>query len=334
LPLLFCAAVSAQSVDLSAPSPVQTNEVTATIVARDIGDARFTDHYYTFIGNPGDLLVTVQSQNLNGDIDVFTAVGLRPLLKVTVYAEISSQVTKSIFLRARQELILRVEARTPNDDSGSYRIAFGGSFEALAAKGEEPATPAEATAATAPKGRRVTSAGARIKEPEPPPVEVATATPEPTPAVETEKPKETTTPTTPAPRESRRRAGARRSNPRTRPTPTEDTRTDVAAAEEKKTEATETKPPETAEPTPKPRATKRSTTRARPTKPTEVESAVQEPETGPWLIIETAEGTFVNRSMSTVRRVMVENGQVVVVGKDGVSQRIPLASVVKMTIAP
>jgi hypothetical protein len=36
--------------------------------------------------------------------------------------------------------------------------------------------------------------------------------------------------------------------------------------------------------------------------------------------------------MATVRRVIVENGQVVVVGTDGKIQRIPLATVVRMTI--
>jgi CRISPR/Cas system-associated endonuclease Cas1 len=38
--------------------------------------------------------------------------------------------------------------------------------------------------------------------------------------------------------------------------------------------------------------------------------------------------------MSTVRRVTVENGQVVVVGKDGKIQRIPLANVLRMSISP
>jgi hypothetical protein len=61
----------------------------------------------------------------------------------------------------------------------------------------------------------------------------------------------------------------------------------------------------------------------------------QEPDDGgPRLLIETNDGTFVDRYMSGVRRVTVENGQVVVVGKDGKIQRVPLASVVRMTIAP
>src|SRR5215467_7585260 len=71
--------VCAQSTDPNAPSPVRNNTVTARIAARDLGDARLTDHYYAFTGTPGDLLITIQSDNLNGDIDIFTATTLRPL---------------------------------------------------------------------------------------------------------------------------------------------------------------------------------------------------------------------------------------------------------------
>src|SRR5215204_7504244 len=179
----------AQSLDPSAPSPVRANAVTGSIAARDLGDARLTDHYYAFTGTPGDLLITVQSNNLNGDIDVFTAGTLRPLLKLTLYAESATPVTKGIYLRKREDLILRVEARSPNDDEGTYRLFFGGSFEPIVggpeiAEAETPATPTTET--TTPGGRktkRVSSVGARIEEPEPPVTEVATAapTPEPTP---------------------------------------------------------------------------------------------------------------------------------------------------------
>jgi hypothetical protein len=112
---------------------VRSNTVFGSIAARDLGDARLTDHYYAFTGTPGDLLITVQSNNLNGDVDVFTAGTLRPLLKLTLYAEIATPVTKGIYLRKREDLILRVEARSPNDDEGTYRLSFGGSFEPMSA---------------------------------------------------------------------------------------------------------------------------------------------------------------------------------------------------------
>src|SRR5690349_24141523 len=102
----------AQSLDLSKPTAIRSSTLIGHIAARDLGDARVTDHYYKFSGTPGDLLITVRNQNLNGDIDVFTAVGLRPLLKLTLYAEITTPVTKGIYLRKPEDLILRVEARS------------------------------------------------------------------------------------------------------------------------------------------------------------------------------------------------------------------------------
>src|ERR1051326_9023039 len=71
--LLLAAPVCAQSTDPNAPSAVRANTVTARIAARDLGDARLTDHYNAFTGTPGDLLITIQSNNLNGDVDIFTA---------------------------------------------------------------------------------------------------------------------------------------------------------------------------------------------------------------------------------------------------------------------
>ena len=79
--------IQCQSIDASFPSPVVTNEVVGTIAARDLGDSRLTDHYYAFTGTPGDVLLTIKSHNLNGDVDVFTAGSLQPLLKFTIYAE-------------------------------------------------------------------------------------------------------------------------------------------------------------------------------------------------------------------------------------------------------
>ena len=316
--LLFALGISvrAQSTDPNAPWPVRSANVTARIAARDLGDARLTDHYYAFTGTPGDLLITIQSNNLNGDIDVFTAGTLRPMFKISLYAEISTPITKGIYLRRREDLILRVEARSPNDDEGIYRLTFGGSFQPMPggpdlAETETPSTSPSETSASGRKTKRVSSSGARIEEPAPPVTEVAsTPTPEPTPEATPEpKPVETPTPVEkpaeekpdkPAPvRNTRtRRPAGRRSTPATTP------RTRDTAASE----------------TPQP-------------KPPPVEPE-PEPEVGPRLVIETNDGTLINRSMSTVKRVTVENGQVVVTGKDGKIQRVLLINVVRMSIAP
>jgi len=316
--ILLTATVSfAQSVDVGSPTPVRANTVSGKIAVRDLGDSRMTDHYYAFTGTPGDLLITIQSTNLNGDLDVFTAVTLRPLLKLSLYAESPAPVTKGIYLRKREDLILRVEARSPNDDPGTYRIYFGGSFEPLPggpdiaeAEAEPSAAEKTAPAVAGQKTRRVSSVGARIEEPEPPVTEVAAAptpapTPEPTPEakpVESSKPAATEKATgesarTTTPRNTR----GRRPAPRRQPPPPKET-PPVAAVEE--------------EPKPKPAAPE------------------PEPEVGPRLIIETNDGTLINRSMSTVKRVMIENGQVVVTGKDGKISRVLLINVVRMQIQP
>ena len=315
---LFSIATSsfAQSIDPNAPAPVRHNTVTGRIAARDLGDARLTDHYFAFTGTPGDLLITVQTKNLNGDIDVFTAGSLRPLLKVTVYAEIDTPVTKGIYLRRREDLVLRVEARSPNDEEGTYRLSFGGSFMPVAggpdiAEGETPTT---AAPARTPGTKRVSSVGARIEEPAPPVTEVAAAptpepesepTPEPTPeakAVESPKPAPEKIEVYKRPVPPRNTRGRRPAGRRTAPPPaTPSTKDTVETVEEVKP-----KPP--------------------PTEP--------EPEPGPRLVIETSDGTLINRSMSTVKRVTVENGQVVVVGRDGKIDRVLLANVVRMSISP
>ena len=316
--LLFALAglVRAQSTDPNAPWPVRSNTVTARIAARDLGDARLTDHYYAFTGTPGDLLITIQSNNLNGDIDVFTAGTLRPLFKISLYAEISTPVTKGIYLRKREDLILRVEARSPYDDEGIYRLTFGGSFQPIVggpdlAETETPSTSPGETPIGGRKTKRVSSAGARIEEPAPPVTEVAaTPTPEPTPEATPEpKPVETPTPVEkPVEEKAEKPAPVRNTRPR-RPAGRRPATTTTPRARD--TVASET-------PQPKP-------------PPVEPEP---EPEIGPRLVIETNDGTLINRSMSTVKRVTVENGQVVVTGKDGKIQRVLLINVVRMSIAP
>ncbi|HSE24793.1 MAG TPA: hypothetical protein VLB68_24240 [Pyrinomonadaceae bacterium] len=340
--LALCGAANllqAQSLDPAVPAPVRSNQLTGRIAPRDLGDSRLTDHYFAFTGTPGDLLITVQSTNLNGDIDVFTAGTLRPLLKLTLYAESSAAVKKGIYLRKREDLILRVEARTPNDDEGIYTLSFSGSFEPIIGGPDVAETEAPvSTPGFTRDGRRtkrVSSVGARINEPEPP-VEVASATPTPEPSPEatpvetpavtkTEKPATVNPPKTTPPRTSRGRRPAGRRTPTTRPAET--AKIEEPPKPEGETETTD----ETIKPKPTPRSSSRRTATARQPKAAPPEP---EPEIGPRLIIETNDGTLINRSMSTVRRVTVENGQVVVTGKDGKIDRIMLVNILRMSIAP
>lgn len=300
----------AQSSNPELPTAVLSNEINGKIRALDVGDPRSTRHYYAFEATPGDLLLTVNSRNLNGDVDIFTAVTLRPLTKISIYANtIPPEVNKSLYFRTRQILILRVEARTPNDDPGTYRISFGGTFQAFSG-GIPVAEPAEEVAETSDdrSGRRLSSAGATVSEPE-------VKTEEKPPEVAVEKPPAEK----PAPRPTI-------SNRRTRPA-----RGGMARrppAKPAKSEPLRTKTTET------PTEEKRAAEDEKPEEKPPAEKPATQDTVGAHLIIEKQDGTRVDRAMSTVRRVIVEGNVIVIVMKSGRTDRIPMSLVVRMAIEP
>ena len=302
--LAFGESASAQSTEMEYPTPVRTNEISGVITARDLGDARLTRYYYSFTGTPGDLIVTAEGRNLEGDVDVFTMGTLRPLAKVSFYAGgTTSGGSKTIYLKNRESLILRVEARTPNDNEGSFRVRFEGSFEPII--GEvlipEPIGPPSAeTTSAGKKTRRVNAVGARIEEPEPAPTAAETSPESISPS--TEKPAETPTVAT---------AEAAKPTP-TRPRSPRDLRS---------------RPPR---PKRSPAQTATTAPSVQPAPAPEAEPAAA----GPRLIIETRDGMRVERYMTTVRRVTVERGQVIVVTKDGKVERQPMSNVLRMAIEP
>lgn len=326
--LWLATGAAAQSTDIEFPTPVRTGEITGTIAPRDVGDSRLTRYFYSLTGTNGDLTVTVESRNLNGDVDLFTAGSLRPLTKLSMYAgDTAGSTSKTIYFKGLESLILRVEARSPNDDAGSFRIRFEGAFAPIAGEVQEPSPVASTTPqpdTTTRKTKRVTATGARIDEPV---VETVEKAPEPkpsrTPRTEVaarEKTLETTQPS------------ASETEPATPPTP---------------------KPSRTKRPRP-PRATMRRTRpkpaptttagNQPPTQPEQPTAAITTPPTttttpepvnaGPRLIIETRDGLRVERYMTSVRRVTVENGQVIVVLKSGKTERQPMTNVLKMSIEP
>jgi hypothetical protein len=301
---------AAQSTDLEYPTPVRTNEVSGTIAPRDLGDPRLTRYFYAFRGTPGDLIITAESENLEGDIDVFTAGVLRPLAKISMYAGgAKSAGSKTIYLRTRESLILRVEARTPNDTEGSFRVLFSGAFEPLGSEvpDPEPVIPTLSSATSAPQGRRVTATGARIEEPEPPPT-AATTQPE------------NNAPATPAP-----------DSPASTGTPTTAT-TEAAKTEPVRPRTPRNRRPRTPRVTrPRPATTARKT--PAPVEPAETPPAA-EAAAGPRLIIETKDGMKVERYMTNVRRVTVDRGQIVVVTTDGKIDRQPMSNILRVAIEP
>jgi hypothetical protein len=340
----------AQSADVNFPTPVFDAEVSGRIAARDIGDARRTRHFYTFRGTEGDVTVTVEASELIGDVDVFTATTLRPLIKFTLFGD-ATRMTKSFYVRSEETLVLRVEARASGDREGTYRVTFGGSFApapASLANVEEPKTPTLSESTRSPGTRRVTTAGARIEEPKPEPT--------PTPVEEAAAPAPTPTP---APTRSTTRRGGRssRSSPRargttpaTRPKPT-NTETadanrpanDTADSNAAETPTTEPKPaPTPARNTPRRRNTRGSRGRASTDRPANdsqpsgnAEPATPAPAAATGrLVIITLDGEIFERQMNTVRSVTVEQGQLVVTTLDGKTTRRAMSNVLRMSIEP
>jgi hypothetical protein len=339
LPGLFFATnsvVPGQSSDQSLPTAVSANEINGRIAALDLGDARLTRYFYAFEGTPGDLLITVDSKNLNGDMDIFTAVTFRPLMKTTLYASSQAgEVTKGLYLRTHQILILRVEARTPNDEDGSYHVRFGGTFQPFSG-GIPVAENSDLTSETAPGrgNKRLSSVGATIAEPV---VEKAPANTESKTVAATEKPSEdpdaAKKTSARKKRPARPTSTARNSRGRTlpvRPKPAPPN-TETPKTSEAKTE--ETKPAEEKSREPKPEAGKVDTGAA--TEEETAKSKAQDlPAPGAHLIIESKDGTRIDRPMSTVRRVVVEGGVIVIVLKTGRIERVPMSTVNRMAIEP
>jgi hypothetical protein len=349
---LAAANARAQSSDVNHPTPVFASEVTGRIAARDVGDPRRTRHFYAFRGTEGDVSVTLEASGLVGDVDVFTATTLRPLVKFTLLGD-PTRITKSFYIRGEESLVLRVEARSAGDAEGAYRISFGGSFAtAPASLADAPEQP-EPTLAERPRDpntRRVTSTGARIEEPKPAP------TPAPTPAAEVAaRPAPSTT--RPAPR-----ASARRNNRPARPAARSTTSapqpksSEAASAEMKPADSSTVEPGRDAEKSadterPAPATPARSAPRRRSTNtrasraraPVERTANEAQPSgnvapapaaaTGRLVII-TLDGQLLEREMKTVRSVTVENGQLVITTLDGKTIRRPMANVLRMSIEP
>ena len=154
----------AQSSDISFPTAVTENEISGQIKARDLGDARNTTYYFTFNGRQGDLFVNVVTKNLNGSVDIFSSEGMRPLTNILVYADISqSETGRVIYLRKPEKLILRVQGRSPNDESAEFQIKFAGGFEAAVPSVDDTAAPKVADLGKNRSGVRVNSVGTIIE---------------------------------------------------------------------------------------------------------------------------------------------------------------------------
>ncbi len=138
----FAHSIQAQSTDQNFPTAITANQISGTIKARDVGDSRLTTYFYVFGGEQGDIFINVVTKNFDGDVDVFTLNGLKPLTKIRVFSDSSDNETgRIIYLRQPEKMILRVEGRSPNDEPATFQIKFAGSFVAEKAATKENDSP-------------------------------------------------------------------------------------------------------------------------------------------------------------------------------------------------
>ena len=312
--------VKAQSTDQSFPTPVTANEISGKIKARDVGDPRVTTYFYVFDGGQGDIFINVVTKNLSGGIDIFTADGLRPLTKMVIYTDTGGAETgRLVYLRKPERLLLRVEARSPNDDPAIFRIKFAGSFIALSPTkaDDEPKTINQAKKDAS--GIRVNSVGTIIeKKPKPVPPK----------KVEVEKAKT---------------AEITSDKPKSKESPANASNKPVVVVEDYPNPNDKAEPiKKTVEPTPKQVVTRpirrKNTARTakRPIKQIEPPEKTEENKPDPLasirLVIQMKDGSVIEKPLSEVLKFSVDKGALTVIGKDGNIVRYSILVVAKVTI--
>lgn len=319
--------IKAQSTSQNYPTPVATNEISGKIAARDLGDARLTSYYYVFSGSQGDVFLNVKTSNLDGDIDVFTAENLRPLTKITVFSDIGANENgRVIYLRKPEKLILRIEGRTPNEQSATFNLKFAGSFvpAPASAANDSPEPPELKTENES--GARVNSVGTIIEvkpTPKPSEVEIQAEPEKDKQAVEAAKTETTETIAKKSPVKSRKREPKK-------PSP-KITKSVTAAAEEVSEKSGEVKPVVKKTPAIKNRGKAKTASSA---SNTEEKTKVKEPNPleSITLFIEFKDGTKIARPMSEVLRVGVDKGVLTLITKGGAISRYSILDVARMTI--
>ncbi len=317
--------IFAQSTNQSFPTAVTSNEISGTIKARDLGDARLTTYYYLFNGKQGDVFINVVTKNLDGDIDVFTADNLRPLTKITVYSDNpDSETGRVIYLRQPQKLILRVEGKSPTDEPATFRVKFAGSFEPLAGVAETDESKQPEVKSNEQGDIRVNSVGTIIEvKPKPKPTIAK---------VEKEEPKKVD--------EQKEPEKVEEIAEKDEPEEAETKKPEVVNTENlpEKKDDSETKTDENVAENVKPKKNPTPKKQVKPKKPKITPEKKTEPTVdlsqfeNIRLIVEFKDGTKIERPMSEILKVSVDKGILTVIAKDGTIGRYSILDVAKMTI--
>jgi hypothetical protein len=336
-----------QSTNQNFPTPVTTNEISGTIKARDVGDARLTSYFYQFDGAQGDVFINVVARNFAGDIDVFTLNGLRPLTKIVVYGDFGeSETGRVIYLRKPEKMILRVQGRSPGDEEATFRIKFAGSF--VASTMTEPVEPVlPSLSAKNESGIRVNSVGTIVEV-------IPKSTPMP-PVTETSSAPETRSERDEAVKEQTDAAANAKSDEKPADSSGEpekklevvvtDTSNEGAAIKPTVTPPArrrargrvpaKTVPPADAAATATTKtdpATPKTLRRARTTAAGTASEKLPDPLENVNLVILFKDGRTIERPMTKVLRFSVERGVLTVISKDGTIGRYPVVEVASVTM--
>ena len=344
---VFCGSmfsINAQSTNQSFPTAITANEISGQIPARDIGDARLTNYFYVFNATQGDVFINVVTTNLNGDIDIFTADNLRPLSKITIYADASNGETgRIVYLRQPTKLLLRIEGRTPNDNPASYRIKFAGSFAPAEAVAESADSVAPQIKSDNQTDVRVNSIGTIIE------IKPKSIAPPKETAAETKSNRETSEPAKETPPTGEAAIETEKSENQTTIKKKELTIENLkeieamaaGTGEASKKETTELTATESATPVKKKTAAKKSVIKKESIAETTAETSKRPKAVKPIpasalenirLIVLFKDGTKIERPMSDVLKVGVDKGILTLIAKDGQINRYSILEVEKMTI--
>jgi hypothetical protein len=343
--------VDAQSTSQEFPTPIMSGEISGTIKARELGDSRLTTYYYALSSDQGDLFINLVTRNFTGDIDVFTASGLRPMTKIVVYADYAEAETgRAIYLRKPEKLLLRIQGRTPNDDDATFRLKFAGSFVATRPEDVPTAPDLPKVSAENRGGIRVNSVGTILPAPpkseEPAADKLKTGT---VSVAKTEEPRPADAEKTAASEETRPKAELVISDPikseeiatspSSRRSSTSRRRPSRGAPAKKETEKPAAETPAEDEKTAAEKASKKEpppfrtlANRRRSNPPKKTAEPKPDPLESINLVIQFKDGNTLEKKMSEVFKFSVDKGVLTVILKDGSISRYPIVDVAKVTI--
>ena len=303
----------AQSSDPAFPTPVTSSVLSGSIRARDIGDSRLTTYYYVFDGGQGDIFVNIVSNNLSGDIDIFTEAGLRPLAKIVIYADAgTSETGRLIYLRRPERLILRVQGRTPGDEAATFQIKFAGAFVAMAGGKDEGAPTVERSEDT---GITVNSVGTIVAtKPKPRPTPKSTAA-------------EASDDKTSAARSTDPVSGAKQTLTEARKKPIVVVENIEGVSEESAARKKSPKPVTKWPPRQKPAT---AAVKPRPKPPVKEETV--DPLASVRLVVTMKDGSVVEKRLTELVRFTFDKGILTLIGKDGTIVRYPMIDVAQVNV--